>query len=537
LRSGAVTPLTEFGQFGGYVQISGVAIHPSGAWAAISIWHDDGNRDLFKFDLTTHAFTRLTGDPQRDLDPAFDPSGRYLVFSSGRDGVYNLYALDLQSDTLFRVTNVLGGAFDPAVDPTGKQLAFVGYNGGGYDLYRMDFDPAQWREVQRDRPGPNAVIIGPITHDVDVRAAAIDPPTDDYCPARTAWPHYWLPDFAFGSDDFLLGAETSGGDILNYHAWNAHALWAFKREFPYLDAAYAYTRWRPIFSLHAAHIAQDHGEILESEHNGRTADYWERRVAGEAFVHYPFFLRHDAYLGYVGQWRSNLDEIPRWAESPPFTGYWSGAQAGWSYATGEALDRLMRFPAAIGGTVYTPLLGSDVTQELVGGQAGAYFPLPVHDMGFYFSALGGISFGQLLPQRTFTLGGNTQANPIVLGFNNDRFALRGYRAGVASGDAAAVGSAQYMFPIADIERGISTWPIYFRGFRGRAFGEAGFAVDKDERLRAADLYPDAGLSLYLDYVISYFVGLSFQSTVAYGFRDRDDTGGFRWQISLGDLLP
>ncbi|MDP8221967.1 MAG: hypothetical protein P9L99_01290 [Candidatus Lernaella stagnicola] len=535
LDTGEVQPLFPFDRYEGVAQFAGVAMHPSGEWAATSVWHDDGNRDVFRLDIASGEFTRLTSHPMRDIDPAFDPSGRYLVFTSGRTGVYNLFALDLQTDELFQITNVLGGAFMPAVSPDGKHLVYSGYTAGGFDLYLMDFDPRQWTAVAREEISSKTIVVGPITQDIRERAAALDPPTDDYRAYRTAWPHYWLPSFSFGSEDLWLGAKTAGFDIAGYHSWALEALWGFERRFPYAAASYTYSRFTPSFQFVAAHSAERHSKIVTDE-DGDPEHYWERRVSGLATLIYPLFWKHAFYGGYVGQSRTDLDDLPDQSPTPAFTGYWSGARLGWTYDAAPS-DRYVSVPLGLGGTVHDGLFGSNVNQQFIGGTAGIRVPLGVSDLRLAAVSNGALSFGDLLPQRSFRLGGYAQNSPLTLNYESDRFQVRGYDAGTAAGDRIANGTLELAFPVARIERGIKAWPIYFRDISGMAFGEGGVAVDRDEEVKEEDLLPSAGMELYFDFTFAYSFAARLRFAAAYGFRDPEEHGGYKWFVALTGLIP
>lgn len=153
----------------------------------------DGRSDLWLHDLQTGKDERLTNDRSLDDEPAFSPSGRFLVFSSERSDSSgavphkekSLWVLDLQtramrllsrdslssqtrpvvggeSDSAARVvflsdrtglpqvwevalsagpgqeaplTNLLAGAFGPSLSADGKSLAWALFEGGGWDLY------------------------------------------------------------------------------------------------------------------------------------------------------------------------------------------------------------------------------------------------------------------------------------------------------------------------------------------------------------------------------------------------------------------
>jgi len=44
-------------------------------------------------------------DPSDDLYPVFSPDGKYLAFSSNRDGYYDVFILDQQTNTVYQLTN------------------------------------------------------------------------------------------------------------------------------------------------------------------------------------------------------------------------------------------------------------------------------------------------------------------------------------------------------------------------------------------------------------------------------------------------
>jgi serine/threonine protein kinase/Tol biopolymer transport system component len=62
-------------------------ISPDGKQAVVVIPDtDSGNRDLWVVDLRTGGLTRLTTHPANDWQPAWEPDGAHVVFTSDRDG-------------------------------------------------------------------------------------------------------------------------------------------------------------------------------------------------------------------------------------------------------------------------------------------------------------------------------------------------------------------------------------------------------------------------------------------------------------------
>ena len=92
---------------------------PDGTTIAAVLRHK-GRPDLFLIDVESGALTRLTDDWRMETRPVFDPSGRYLLFSSDLNGINNIYAFDLKEGIFKKLTNVVTG---PPVPPSPGWLA------------------------------------------------------------------------------------------------------------------------------------------------------------------------------------------------------------------------------------------------------------------------------------------------------------------------------------------------------------------------------------------------------------------------------
>jgi hypothetical protein len=528
--------IVEFGEHDDYVQFSNPAVRPQGDWVALSVWHDDGNRDIFSYEPATKTFHRLTADPEQDLDPAFSPDGRKLFFSSARTGIYNIFALDLETNELYQVTNVVGGAFSPAIDPTGARLVYSGYNGGGYDLYWLPLEPDKWKKVERETIEADELVVGPISRQIDERARHADEPTDEYSAWRTVWPHWWFPDFAIGSNDFSLGIETGGQDALGYHGWDFDALYDFRRHTVSTVANYVYSGLTPILHVGGGRRVEDDGPIVHHE-NGDVTDYWEQRISGQFDIMWPFFARHFLVVGYHGEWRDNYERLTNANVEAAYSGFWSGLRLGWMYSS---VRSYLESVAGIDGTAfnvmstfYDPAFGSDFRQQIVTADVTQYAPLPLRNHSLMFRLAGGVSFGELLPQRTFRLGGFSTTDMLGATTDSDRFALRGYTAGFVRGDRALVGTVEWPFPIVRINRGISTWPVLLQTINAAPFFDAGLAIGRDQAPRVDDIYDSAGVTISLDTVFVYHYSVRLATVFAYGLRDTDRFGGFHWLLSTG----
>jgi outer membrane protein assembly factor BamA len=95
------------------------------------------------------------------------------------------------------------------------------------------------------------------------------------------------------------------------------------------------------------------------------------------------------------------------------------------------------------------------------------------------------STGDRLMRRVFDLGGNS-APPAPFALGQRAVGLvRGLPSDERQGTAVLVGNLDYRFPLARVERGIRTWPIFLRDIHGAVFADAGSAGELMSDLPAA----------------------------------------------------
>jgi Tol biopolymer transport system component len=95
-----------------------------GKWIAFTS-ERNGSADLYRMRADGSGVERLTDDPAYDDQAAFSPDGSQIVFVSTRaTGTANLWILDLKTKAAHPLTSGQGGDFRPAWSPDGKWIAF-----------------------------------------------------------------------------------------------------------------------------------------------------------------------------------------------------------------------------------------------------------------------------------------------------------------------------------------------------------------------------------------------------------------------------
>ncbi|TFH34537.1 MAG: hypothetical protein E4G99_09300 [Anaerolineales bacterium] len=91
----------------------------------------------------SHLWAYAAGEPKAwpltwgswdDRDPAIDPTGERLAFSSDRDGFWDLYLLELRSGDIRQLTQTAGYEGHPTWSPDGMWIAFESNYDGDFDI-------------------------------------------------------------------------------------------------------------------------------------------------------------------------------------------------------------------------------------------------------------------------------------------------------------------------------------------------------------------------------------------------------------------
>jgi hypothetical protein len=500
---------------------------PDGKTLAFSWWRHNGRRDIYLLDVATRALTQITDDRAYDLEPRYSPDGKWLYFVSDRTGVYNLYAYEFASKKIFQCTNVVNGVFDPAISPDGKTVAFVGFHAFGYDLETAALDPATWREAAPailDRP--------------DATPPPEEPykPTHWYNPFRTLYPFTWRPYATPDGYGESLGINLSGGDIVGRHSWSLQLGFGTGRSDDVQFAAnYSYNGLWPSMNMGISHALERRGGlVLNGTDIGWDADVWSFGTSIDLPLRRHIVDLSDLVFSYDYAWTRNKSPIPSQVIDPsapipilPETGSTAGFAATWVYSStrryqysistesGRYLSLSLGVASKAFGSAHETFNASWKYSEWVPMPWGNRF-LRNHVLWLNYS--GGVAGGEAGHHNNFFLGGYPQQNLLQSIYDFSRpgsASLRGYGFASQFGDQFHVLNVEYRFPIAWIQRGFQTFPLFLQRVHGRLFVDYGgafngaFSFDK--------LKVGVGGELMLELTYLYYFNAALQVGYARGF--------------------
>jgi len=475
---------------------------PDGARVAF-LHHRDGAWDVRIVDRASLAVTDVTRDRALDRDPAWTRDGRWLLFSSDRSGVYNLYAW--RPGDLRQVTNVVLGAFEPDPSPDGTQLALVTYSSRGYDVGRMPLEPDSWRPVTA---APLAEQRPPVTA---VPQEEIYP-TRPYSHWETLRPHFWLPYAAADGYCTTVGALTAGFDAVDRHEYAATAWWSIYGKEPGFDLIYVNHSFYPDLTLE---FTRDLGTPQAAGGLDAPDYYYERSIGGSITASFPFSQVERSQSLSLTYELENLavDTNPLGVPTSPgllaaatLTYSWSDVRR---FVRSISSERGQRFALSL--RLSDPALGSQFSFWQATTSASKFYALPWSTRGVpWHHALAlrgsfGVSNGDLSNRHDFFLGGFQQGNVVrsVLNPAAGTARLRGFARDSFHGTAYALATAEYRFPLFDVETGAWTLPVYLRRLHAAVFADVGDAFTFSRH--DFHLHTGAGAELRAEVVLGWIL--------------------------------
>jgi hypothetical protein len=196
----------------------------------------------------------------------------------------------------------------------------------------------------------------------------------------------------------------------------------------------------------------------------------------------------------------------------------AAARAAWWVASAHRYGNSISFEGGveIGATaeLVRRALGSAADATTIAGDARAYLPgLGAHHV-LAIRVSGGRTTGNAVLGRTFLLGG-AAPNLSPVDFGSEAISLlRGFPADTFAGTHVALVNVDYRWPLAKIERGIGTWPLFLHTIHAAVFADAGHAWTG--HFAARDLKTSIGAELSLKIVAGYWLPLTATVGAAWG---------------------
>ncbi|MDO9391504.1 MAG: hypothetical protein Q7U71_07000 [bacterium] len=495
--------LTDFSDSCTY---SHLKMSPDGGKIALAAWTGEGFSDIYIYDIAKAEFQPLFCDQAQELWPGWSQNGKTVYFSSDRSGTWNAYGYNLEQRTVTRLTNAVGGSLSPRVldDST---ILYLDLSARGYDLVKA-------------RTG-NYPVHGPVILDAEAlqfsaNAQSTEYQISKYQPLSTMLPMLWFPAFYADDKDSALGVSLWGWDALlqrNYYL-SAGASPANKR-FYYV---FEYDDQSPVvpWSL----MLKDHPAGYGVDARSGDAGYWQREQEQSVSFYWPF--RRTGYsitpsIRFRHQRLTSLSNITDGGYNP----YWTGNLCDIRPAVSFSNYRIYRNSISPSGGrriyaqagIYNKRWGSDLDQTYLFGLWDEYLALPFDRQVLNAS----------LRADAYYNKGRSYLETV------DWFNLRGYSSSALIGSRRMATTLEYRFPLADIQRGISTWPVYFKNIHAAAFWEGGVGGASFSGLKDKPFKQSLGAELITDWTVFYALPFSMKLGLA---RPLQSSKGFTMYLSL-----
>lgn len=513
-----------------YEQVYTPRWSPDGQTIAFSRWRRGGYRDIVLVEIKTGRIYPITSDRAMDTGPEWSRDGKWLYFSSDREGIANIYAFNLHTGLTYRVTNVVSGAYQPVVDPDGNHLVYVGYRSKGFDIYRLALETDQFRSAKHYIPTRPVVDSLPETDRITDRP---------YQPFPSLWPDYYRIDFVPDDFGYQLSIGVNGSDTVGFHAYDIITGLSLENMEPVFEAGYSYMRWPAIPTVR---IYRRIGIQKESEFAEESRTWIESVVGSSLGVSYEFPADfHSESIGFSYSLfdtkreetleNSGFDpNLP--PPSLPETGTVPSVRLTWKFSSTEryrydiSTSKGQSIRLSLGMT--DPVLGSTYQQISFRWSFRQFIPLPwfLHHV-FAIHYLGGLSGGDDDRRSVFALGGfpdsfsqgSSLYDLIFAGIipSLGGEALRGYKANDRSGDAFHLIQSEYRFPVWRTEAGVYTLPIYIKQLYALFFTDYGDAFS--EQFDLSKFRVGVGGELLTQLIIGYHLLLTIRTGIARGLSE------------------
>lgn len=509
-------------------QLDHLSWSPNGNFIAASVW-SKGFRNIVVYNDDGKIIRTVTKGRHTNITPRFGPNGRYLYYTSDRDGIFNIYRYDWKRRHTGRVSKVLTGAFAPALKPHSSLLAYQYYTGDGYEIRLIPSDPIAKPTARKEKLSIKTT--EPLLKEPDHKTSRdIDFKDKPYSSLSTALlPHYIRPNAIFLDNAIFVSTLIGSQDPLGRHAWYGNVNYRTDAEFVGFGAGYQYGRYNPKFFLGYSNFAVNFGNIF-----GTGTDFFEERRRGFAGVSTTLKGEHALSFQYFFEDRSAESAIPAGATFQPVLGKFAGVSLRYTW------NHRKKFIGAISPEdSYWLRAGIDFTNSFLGSSnnmertilftdARQYIEMPWnHHHVIVFRQAGGVALGDTLTQGTFAVGGSLGESPIAQA-STRVFTLRGLPLSTFLRDRALVLSAEYRMPLFSAQSGLGTAPIFLNQASLAFFADYGNAWNKGDTPSFKNFFDPfllgVGAELRGHFVLGYHISIMGRLGYAIIVTNRDRVG-------------
>lgn len=135
IDGGNVQRLTEAGDMLNLLP----AWDPSGKFVLFTTYLN-GNPDLYRINVASHALEPVSRARGLNTGAAVSPDGKRIALTLSTDGNTEIYVMDIDGKNVTRLTDSWGQDVSPTWSPDGKRIAFVSSRSGNPHIYVMGSD-------------------------------------------------------------------------------------------------------------------------------------------------------------------------------------------------------------------------------------------------------------------------------------------------------------------------------------------------------------------------------------------------------------
>jgi hypothetical protein len=449
----------------GVIQLSGPVRNERGHIAVAA--NLGGNWDIWVHD---GQWRRLTESPSIELDPWWE--GETLVWASNATGRFQIHRADS--------TPITVASYGALLPRDGKYL---------------DLTPAGWRITSYVVARPDLTPLQYVAEKVSVDSDSgpgVEP--QEYDPFISLWPNYVKPDVFAAITDFQVGIATAGEDVSGDYQLEAGLRYSFDDSFVALQALFQRKTLGTRYARYPFGYENQLG-VSVTEARNDVALYW--RPFEEQRVERAEILR--AVEG--SDWRLDVVDLSlNWRHFEPDNG---GAADEEAWVGLGARRKVGVFSMWGNAELFT-----ENRQTVSAGVTLSFGDRALTSLRLY----GGRIWGEPTVGRdAFRVGGDLTEGDFTRRPTR-LFPIRGFESGVLEGNAAAAANLEFSAPLANVQAGYKSLPLFLHRLRLGVFLDAGFASNdpsSDDVLAGGGFELVTSLQAGWESVSTFRIGISW----------------------------